>query len=1169
MKKLLIFAVISILLLFPAVSAINTNFVGNPLTGSSPLQVSFSDTSSDSPTIWAWFFGDEPYNQSWTQQTANAEFQFRKGHGSVALPDGSIVVIGGHSGSGYLNNVWRSTNDGVTWTQMTASAGWSGRLEFGCVALPDGSIVIFGGDGGFGGGYYNDTWRSTDKGATWTLMTGGAEWSKRLKPGGTVLPDGSIVIMGGYDGSGYLNDVWRSTDKGATWIRKNASAAWSPRWSPNVVALPDGNIVMIGGQYGWPGEKTDVWRSTDQGVIWTQMTAVAEWPARYLQSTVAMPDGSIVMMGGVYGEGDVYSDVWRSINQGANWTLLSGTSGWSNRQGHSSALLPNGKIILTGGYGNSGTQKDAWIFSPQGSNVQNPIHSYPTIGDYSVALMASNATATNSTLKTDYISVEEYVPPPINANFTSNTTVGIVPQPVQFNDTTTGTPTIWSWFFGDESYNQSWTEQNASPGWSARYLFSAISLSDNSIIVLGGIGDAYYNDVWRSTDKGVTWVEQNASSGWGVRDGHTSVVLSDNSIVLMGGTDGATLLNDTWRSTDKGVTWVEQNASSGWLPRYGHTSIALDDDSIITMGGQGDTIILNDVWRSTDKGVTWVEQNANPIWEARYHHQSVVSPDDSIILFGGDGITGNYSCYISTDKGITWEEIIPEGGNIFLQGMTGVGMPNGDLVIMSGADEVGTPLNKTWLSKDQGVTWIPLPDAGWSPRYYGESTVLPEGDIIILGGIMGSSYGNDVWKLSPQGSTSQNPVHTYTNTGLYSISLTASSSTSVDSEFKLNYINVTAYPFTPVAEFYSNITRGAIPLTVQFMDSSTNSPASWLWDFGDSTNSTDQNPTHTYNLNGTFDVSLTVGKSGNFNSTTKSSYITASADPPTSNFMAIPIEGDYPLTVNLYDQSTNTPTTWDWDFGDGTAHATVQNPTHTYMFENQYTVKLVVSNTYGVSDLTKPYYIDVTAIEGQMLTRPVNVNLSSNCIKFDGTNLGEPITVWFEYGMIQSYTNGYKTFKTENQTGVTGNFSYTHCGIPLLPGEAYKVHAAGDIGGVYVYGMNRTFVIPDRVPHPSMTYEEQVDIFVEDGLDPISLLTYDIWQPYLGLMGGLFFAILIAFIFMNIVIKQRTVSLTIIVLLLTGVAVWRLLPPAFIQIAQMLFIAGIAGILYWLFVKRR
>ncbi|HRY31560.1 MAG TPA: M6 family metalloprotease domain-containing protein [Bacteroidales bacterium] len=62
--------------------------------------------------------------------------------------------------------------------------------------------------------------------------------------------------------------------------------------------------------------------------------------------------------------------------------------------------------------------------------------------------------------------------------------------------------------------------------------------------------------------------------------------------------------------------------------------------------------------------------------------------------------------------------------------------------------------------------------------------------------------------------------------------------------------------------------------TVQFTDLSSGSPTSWFWTFGDGSTSSLQNPSHQYSNTGTYTVSLTVTKSGNSNTMTKTDYIT-------------------------------------------------------------------------------------------------------------------------------------------------------------------------------------------------------------------------------------------------------------------------------------------------------
>jgi hypothetical protein len=105
---------------------------------------------------------------------------------------------------GRRRDVWRSTNQGATWVLMNASAPWAAREAHISVVIPDGSIILMG---GYAGDYRNDMWRSKDYGATWVQLAT-ASWSARSSRG-VVLPDGSIVVMGGASDSGSLNDVWR------------------------------------------------------------------------------------------------------------------------------------------------------------------------------------------------------------------------------------------------------------------------------------------------------------------------------------------------------------------------------------------------------------------------------------------------------------------------------------------------------------------------------------------------------------------------------------------------------------------------------------------------------------------------------------------------------------------------------------------------------------------------------------------------------------------------------------------------------------------------------------------------------------------------------------------------------------------------------------------------
>jgi PKD repeat protein len=78
----------------------------------------------------------------------------------------------------------------------------------------------------------------------------------------------------------------------------------------------------------------------------------------------------------------------------------------------------------------------------------------------------------------------------------------------------------------------------------------------------------------------------------------------------------------------------------------------------------------------------------------------------------------------------------------------------------------------------------------------------------------------------------------------------------------------------PVASFTATPTSGQAPLAVSFTDTSTGPPTSWLWNFGDGSTSTAQNPSHTYTSAGTYTVSLQATNSAGTNTVTRPSLIT-------------------------------------------------------------------------------------------------------------------------------------------------------------------------------------------------------------------------------------------------------------------------------------------------------
>ncbi len=148
---------------------------------------------------------------------------------------------------------------------------------------------------------------------------------------------------------------------------------------------------------------------------------------------------------------------------------------------------------------------------------------------------------------------------------------------------------------------------------------------------------------------------------------------------------------------------------------------------------------------------------------------------------------------------------------------------------------------------------------------------------------------------------------------------------------------------------------------VSFTDQSSGDPTSWLWDFGDGSTSTDQNPVHAYAQVGGYTVTLTIGDGVYTHTLSQDGYISVVpfVAAPQASFTASPLSGQAPLTVHLTDTTTGGPTSWLWDFSNGST-STQQNPIHIFYEPGAYTISLTVTNSLGQNTLVKENWIAVS-----------------------------------------------------------------------------------------------------------------------------------------------------------------------------------------------------------------
>jgi uncharacterized repeat protein (TIGR01451 family) len=302
------------------------------------------------------------------------------------------------------------------------------------------------------------------------------------------------------------------------------------------------------------------------------------------------------------------------------------------------------------------------------------------------------------------------------------------------------------------------------------------------------------------------------------------------------------------------------------------------------------------------------------------------------------------------------------GPNIGQSGSTNTDVSGQASFTYTGNSTPGTDIIRAIASLNgQSVTctatkvWIALPPVA------GFSATPTNGAAPLLVNFTDSSTGtitNRLWSFGDTGtSTLANPSHTYSNAGVYSVSLTVFGPGGLGATNALSLITVTNV--LPVAGFTANPTNGAAPLMVVFGDTSTGTITNRLWTFGDGAASGGTAPTHTYTTAGVFSVSLTVFGPGGSDTLSRPSLITVTNIAPKAGFTANPTNGVAPLQVSFTDASTGTITNRQWDFGDGGA-STATNPSHTYTNAGSYSVTLTVFGPTGTDALTRPALIVVT-----------------------------------------------------------------------------------------------------------------------------------------------------------------------------------------------------------------
>jgi len=562
-----------------------------------------------------------------------------------------------------------------------------------------------------------------------------------------------------------------------------------------------------------------------------------------------------------------------------------------------------------------------WDFGDgENSTVQNPVHTYLASGNLTVA----NDGGSGSKVREGYLTTITIVPPAPGANFTVDQNGGFAPLTVQFVDTSTGWPMSWYWDFGDgntsirENPSYTYTQPgNFTVTLTAKNKGGSSSMTRTAPITIRA----------KVIPPGPDF-SANASSG--------TVPLTVQFTDLSTGPD---ITGWTWDFNNDGVIdSTDQNPVCVYKLPGNYTVNLTVANAFGTKTISRKDFITSKVLAPV---VSFTVDNVSgtPPLAVQFNDTSL-----------GVGITG-WSWDFNNDGVIDSNEQKPVcvyklPGN-YTVSLTVTNASGSNTTSRAGFITVSSLAPVVSFSADNVTGTPPL--------------AVQFNDTSVGAGITGRS-----WDFNNDGvidSNEQNPVCVYKLPGNYTVNLTVTNAYGSNTLSRAGFVTVTN---GAVADFTANQTSGTVPLTVQFTDLSMGPDITgWSWDFNNDgvIDSTEQNPTCTYNVPGTYTVNFTVTNAFGPGSISKQGFIKVNTLAPIASFTMNRTKDIAPVAVQFKDTSAGSNITgWAWDFNnDGVIDSSEQNPTCTYKLPGNYTVNLTATNAYGSNTTSQTDFVTVSS----------------------------------------------------------------------------------------------------------------------------------------------------------------------------------------------------------------
>jgi N-acetylneuraminic acid mutarotase len=282
----------------------------------------------------------------------------RNYHTATSLPNDTILVAGGLNYThGYFTSAELYDPAAGTWSATGNLI--SDRYEHTATLLPNGTVLVAGGATLSGAVYVALRSAELYDPATGRWSATGSLTTARGQHTATLLPNGTVLVVGGTN-SGALASAELYDPATGTWSATGSLA--TQRWKHTATLLPSGKVLIAGGANGTNTALASAELYDPAAGTWSATGNLAIGRTRH--TATLLPDGTVLVAGGLVLAADV-------LKYGASTQLYDPATGtWSvtgslavRRYYHTAMLLPNGQVLVAGGY-YSGAIANAELYDP-------------------------------------------------------------------------------------------------------------------------------------------------------------------------------------------------------------------------------------------------------------------------------------------------------------------------------------------------------------------------------------------------------------------------------------------------------------------------------------------------------------------------------------------------------------------------------------------------------------------------------------------------------------------------------------------------------------------------------------------------------------------------------------------------------------------------------------